>query len=647
MLGADPPEFWLPLGQEPKLTIDTPRLNRRAVAWLNILGRTLPGAEPRQIESQLNVELRQWLRSRDPDLRPQDRAQIDQQRTALVSAKTGVNNVSRDYGRALELLMAAAAFVLLIVCANVANLLLVRAVAQRQQTAVRIALGATRRQLIRQALVTSVTLAVLGGVAATGVAFALAKSVMTLAFRGSKYVPLEVAPSWPVLAFALGVSLLTGVIFGVAPAWLATHADPAEALRGSERTTRDSSSVPQRSLVILQAAMSVVLLSAAGLLLRSLSNLHHQDFGFKTDGRYILAMDPALAGYKPDQMDDLDRKLQTRLMQIPGAKQAALSLYTPLIGNNWSQFVAIPGQPSASTNNRWYDASWVRATPDYFDAIGTKLRQGRAFTPGDNEHTRLVAVVNEAFANRFFKGRHAIGQHFGFEPELASQFEIVGVVENTKYLEPDKPVDPMYFLPFAQRFQVHQKDYAAFEPTSRYARNVTLHVEGGSASAIEAAARRAFAEVDPNLPVDSFTPFEDQVGTNFNQQELLARLTTLFGITALVLASIGLYGVTAYSVQRRAGEIGVRMALGANRSRILRDVLTRALQQCGLGLLIGIPLAYAAGRALSTHLYGVTAFDPAIVLLSVAVLGGSAAVAAMIPARRAASIEPMQALRAE
>jgi predicted permease len=647
MLGADPPEFWLPLGQEPKLSIDTPRLNRPAVAWLNILGRTLPGAEPRQIESQLNVELRQWLRSRDPDLRPQDRAQIDQQRTALVSAKTGVNNVSRDYGRALELLMAAAAFVLLIVCANVANLLLVRAVAQRQQTAVRIALGASRRQLIRQALVTSVTLAVLGGVAATGVAFAIAKSVMALAFRGSKYVPLEVAPSWPVLAFALGVSLLTGVIFGVAPAWLATHADPAEALRGSGRTTRDSSSAPQRALVILQSAMSVVLLCAAGLLLRSLANLHHQDFGFKTEGRYILVLDPELAGYKPDQMDDLDRKLQARLMQIPGARQAALSLYTPMIGNNWSQFVAIPGQPSASTSNRWYDASWVRVTPDYFDAIGAKLRQGRVFTPGDNEHTRLVAVVNEAFANRFFKGRDAIGQHFGFEPELASQFEIVGVVENTKYDEPEKPAPPMYFLPFAQRFQVHQKDYARFEPTSRYARNVTLHVEGGSASAIEAAARKAFAEVDPNLPVDSFTAFEDQVGTNFNQQELLARLTTLFGITALVLASIGLYGVTAYSVQRRAGEIGVRMALGADRSRILRDVLTRALQQCGLGLLIGIPLAYGAGRALSTHLYGVTAFDPAIVLLSVAVLGGSAAVAAMIPARRAASIEPMQALRSE
>ncbi|MGI8773293.1 MAG: ABC transporter permease [Acidobacteriaceae bacterium] len=647
MLGADPPEFWLPLGQEPKLTIDTPRLNRGGVAWLNILGRTAPGAEPTQIESQLNVELKQWLRSRDPDLRPQDRAHIDQQRTALVSARTGVNNVSQNYGRALELLMAAAAFVLLIVCANVANLLLVRAVAQRQQTAVRIALGASRRQLIRQALVTSVTLAVLGGVAATGVAFAIAKSVMTLAFRGAKYVPLNVTPSWPVLAFALGVSLLTGVVFGVAPAWLATHADPAEALRGSARTTRDSSSLPQRVLVIFQAAMSVVLLCAAGLLLRSLANLQHQDFGFKTDHRFILQMDPELAGYKPDQMDDLDRKLQARLMQIPGAQQAALSLYTPMVGNNWSQFIALPGQPSATTSNRWYDASWVRVTPDYFDAIGTKLRRGRLFTDADDARTRLVAVVSEAFADRFFKGKDAIGQHFGFEPELPSQFEIVGVVENTKYDDPEKPAPPMYFLPFAQRFQAYQKDYATFEPTSRYARNVTLHVEGGSASAIEAAARRAFAEVDPNLPVDSFMSFDEQVGTNFNQQELLARLTTLFGITALVLASIGLYGVTAYSVQRRAGEIGVRMALGANRGRILRDVLVHALRQCGQGLLIGIPLAYAAGRALTTHLYGVPAFDPAIVLITVAVLGVSAAIAAMIPARRAASIEPMQALRSE
>jgi ABC-type antimicrobial peptide transport system permease subunit len=220
-------------------------------------------------------------------------------------------------------------------------------------------------------------------------------------------------------------------------------------------------------------------------------------------------------------------------------------------------------------------------------------------------------------------------------------------VEDTKYRNPDKPVPPMYFLPFSQTLEVFKESYKPFEGMGHYAGNVVLHLHGGNATAVEAAARAAFADVDPNLAVTSFFTFGYQVSTNFNRDELLARLTSLFGITALVLASIGLYGVTAYSVQRRTGEIGVRMALGANRSHILRDVVGRALRQGGLGLLIGIPLAYAAGRALATHLYGVAAFDPAIVLLTLAVLGASATLAAVIPARRAAAIEPMQALRTE
>jgi putative ABC transport system permease protein len=643
---SDPPELWLPLNQEAKFVGATAaHTHHLDTHWLDIVGRLAPGANIDQINAQLNVELRQWLRGRDT-LNAAERAQINRQKTQLSSAKTGVNDVAENYGRALKMLMTAAGFVLLIVCANVANLLLVRATAERQQQAVRIALGATRGQLVRQALVSSVLLALVGGAGAIGIAYAVAHSVLRLAFRGSEYVPVNVSPSLPVLGFALLAALVTAVLCSVVPAWISTQTDPASAIRGTSRTMRDSSSMPQRVLVITQAALSVVLLCAAGLLLRSLNNLQKQDFGFQVSNRYIVGIDPFLAGYKPEQTDDLYRKLHARLMQIPGAKAAGLALYTPMSHDNWNGGVYIPGQPDPQPDNNWYTASWTRVNPDYFDAIGAKLHAGRVITESDDNHTRKVAVVNQNFADRYYHG-DAIGKHFGLEPELRSQFEIVGIVENTKHNDPNVPPPPMYFLPFAQASEVFKPEYRPFEPLGHYAGQVVLEVANSTPANVEAATRRAFANVDPNLTPQYFRTFADQVATNFNQDELLARLTSLFGLVALILASIGIYGVTAYSVERRTGEIGVRMALGADRRSILHDVLKRALTHCGIGLAIGLPLAYAAGRFMAQHLYGVGAFDAPVSILTLAVLSIAAAVAALVPARRAASIEPMVALRME
>jgi predicted permease len=643
---SDPPELWLALNQEAKFTgAAAAHTHHPDTHWLDVVGRIAPGANLDQIQAQLNVELRQWLRGQDT-LTAAERAQINRQKTQLSSAKAGVNDVAEGYGRALKLLMAAAGFVLLIVCANVANLLLVRATAERQQQAVRIALGATRGQLVRQALVSSVLLALLGGAGAIGIAYAVAHSVLRLAFRGSEYVPVSVNPSLPVLGFALLAALVTAVLCGVVPAWISTQTDPASAIRGTSRTMRDSSSMPQRVLVITQAALSVMLLCAAGLLLRSLSNLQKQDFGFEVSNRYIIGIDPFLAGYKPEQTDDLYRKLHARLMQIPGATAAGLAFYTPMSHNNWSNGVFIPGQPDPQPDNNWYYASWTRVNPDYFDAIGAKLRVGRVLTDADDNHARKLAVVNQTFADRYYHGK-AVGQHFGWEPELRSQFEIIGVVENTKYRDPDQPAPPMYFLPFAQASEVFKPRDKPFEPLSHYAGQVVLQVANSTPATVETAVRRAFAEVDPNLTPQYFRTFSDQVATNFNENELLARLTSLFGLVALILASIGIYGVTSYSVERRTGEIGVRMALGADRRNILRDVLKRALAHCGLGLAIGVPLAYAAGRFMAQHLYGVGAFDARVSIVTLAVLSLAAAVAALVPARRAASIEPMVALRME
>jgi predicted permease len=643
---SDPPELWLALNQEAKFTgADAAHTHHVDQHWLDVVGRLAPGANLDQINAELNLELRQWLRSRDT-LSAAERAQINRQKTQLSYVKAGVNDVAENYGRGLKLLMAAAGFVLLIVCANVANLLLVRATAERQQQAVRIALGATRGQLVRQAMISSVLLALIGGAGAIGIAYAVAGSVLSLAFRGADYVPVRVTPSLPVLGFAVLAALVTAVLCAIIPAWMSTKIDPASAIRGSSRTMKDSSSVAQRVLVITQAALSVVLLCAAGLLLRSLNNLEKQDFGFQTQDRYIVGIDPFLAGYKPEQLDDLYRKLHERLMQIPGTKKAAFALYTPLSHDNWNGGVFIPGQPDPRPDSDWYQASYIRISPEYFDAIGARLHAGRFFNDSDDNHGRKVTVVNQVFADRYFHGK-AIGQHFGVERELQSQFEIVGIVENTKHQDPSVPPPPMYFLPFAQSTEVFKPQDKIYEPLGHYAGQVVLETPNSTPAMEEAAVRRAFADVNPNLTPQYFRTFSAQLATNFNEHELLARLTSLFGLVALILASIGLYGVTSYSVERRTGEIGVRMALGADRRSILRDVLKRALAHCGIGLAIGVPLAYAAGRVLAQHLYGVGAFDAQVSILTLLVLSMAAAVAALVPARRAASIEPMVALRME
>jgi predicted permease len=455
-----------------------------------------------------------------------------------------------------------------------------------------------------------------------------------------------VNPSLPVLGFAVLAALITAVLCAAIPAWISTKIDPASAIRGAARTMKDSSSTPQRVLVITQAALSVVLLCAAGLLLRSLSNLRTQDFGFQTTDRYIVGIDPFLAGYKPEQLNDLYRKLHETLMRIPGTKKVAFTLYTPLSHDNWSGGVYIPGQPDPQPDSNWYEASYIRISPEYFDAIGAKLHAGRFFADADDDHGRKVAIVNQVFADRYFHGK-AIGRHFGVERELQSQFEIVGVVENTKHNDPNVPPPPMYFIPFAQTSEVFKPEYKPFEPLGHYAGQVVLQTASSTPASVEAATRRAFAEVNPNLTPQYFRTFSNQLATNFNQDELLARLTSLFGLVALILASIGIYGVTAYSVERRTGEIGVRMALGADRRSILRDVLKRALAHCGIGLAIGVPLAYAAGRLMAQHLYGVGAFDAPVAIITLVMLSMAAAVAAFVPARRAASIEPMVALRME
>jgi predicted permease len=387
-------------------------------------------------------------------------------------------------------------------------------------------------------------------------------------------------------------------------------------------------------------------LCAAGLLTRSLTKLQNQDFGFQTRDRYVISIDPALAGYRSTQTNGLYQRLKEQLMAIPGAEHVGIATYAPMSGESRATFTYFPGQANPSLDSEWGEAAWNRVNPEYFDSIGAKLLEGRVFKDADDEHSRKVAVVSEQFVRRFLKG-DALGQHFGIDPELRSQFEIVGVVRDIKFLFPERPARPLYFLPFRQTTQVFRAANRDWEAQSHFAGNIILQLHGSDRPAAEAAIRKAMRDVDANLPITAYYTFAELESYGFIQGELMSRLCALFAFIALVLAAIGIYGVTAYSVERRTGEIGIRMALGASRARILRDVLMQSLSSCVIGLLIGIPLAYLAGRLLSDRLFGVGSFDLPVVASAVLLLSLSAAAAALLPARRAASIEPMHALRSE
>lgn len=648
-LTSDPPQFWIPLNDEPLVAASASVLEKPELDWLLLIGRLQPGANQKQIESHMQVELRQFLSSPLSKVEPRDAVLIPKQTLRLTYGGGGIQQMQSQYKDGLHLLMWISTFVLLIACANIANLMLVRATSRKAQTSVRTALGAPRSRLVRQALTESVVLAIFGGVAGIGVAYLGARLLLNQA-AGHSYLPVDPSPSLSVLAFAFGVSLLTGVLFGTAPAWMTAHADPIEALRGANRSTKVSGLWTQKILVIAQAGISLALLCAAGLLIRSLINLQHQHFGFDTNNVYILHTDAQMAGYKPDQAAVFYHQLHDSLAAIPGVKSVAYSLYSPMEGNNWGTGVYIEGQAPPPPDSDVNEASWDRVSPGYFAAIGTRLVAGRAFAQSDNATAPNVALVNQTFARRFFKDS-PIGHHFGdLSQKYAGNFDIVGVVEDAQYWDPTQPIRPMFYLPADQWTKydgANDATDALFEAVSHIEMDSVEIQTAGHIPGLESEVRNTLAQVNPNLTMNSFESFAVQVKDEFIGQEILARLTTIFGLVALVLAAIGLYGVTSYSVAQRTPEIGIRMALGADRSGIMQMVLRTAFLQAGVGLLIGMPAAIIAGHFMSAELYQVQPWDPAVLFGTTVILALAAFLAAVVPAQRAAGVEPMVALRVE
>ena len=635
-LRPDPPDFWLPLSAEPPLNGQNSLLNHPDLHWLFVIGRLKPGAQAASVQSELTAEVQHW-QGAQPDLTDRNRSEIGKQHIVLAPGGRGVARLEADSTLGLRLLMGISGLVLLIACANIANLMLARGAARRTETAIRTALGAPRRRLVRQMLTESVLLSVLGGAAGLIVAWSGAQAILQIAFRGAQYVPISTNPSLPVLGFAFAVSLLTGMIFGVAPAWVASHSDPADTLRGAGRSTRDRSSLPRKSLVVLQVALSEVLLIGAALLTQTLRNLENQRFGFETQGRIIARVDPALAGYKPEQLPALYQQFRQRLPQIPGVLSAAYSLYSPMQGMNWADDIHIEGRPLDERDN----ASFDRVSPHYFETIGTRLWRGRVITDADTPTSPQIAVINQTFARRYLPNQDPIGKHLGFLD--TSEYEIVGVVEDAKYQDAREPAYPTFFLPFLQKVKNPKLDWLA---PSHYMGAIELRVAGRPEN-LNAELRRTLADIDPNLTVLDMKSLTEQVAQNFNQDRLVARLTELFGALALILACVGIYGVTAYSVARRTNEIGIRMALGADRKSVLALVLRGALGLVALGLAIGIPAALASGRVLASTLFAVKAWDPLTLGLAALALAICALVASFVPARRATKVHPMVALRNE
>ena len=651
LAGWGMPDIWLPITSELVLATDVARPKRANENYLDLLGRVRPGVNPQALEAKLRVEFHGWLASHVADMEPGEKQTWQQQTLHLVPGGAGVAAMRDEYKDGLKLLLIAAGCVLLVACGNLANLMLARGLKNRAQISVRVALGASRLRLVRRALVESVLLAVIGGAFGIGVAYAGTRLILYLAFQiggPNNYVPVSPTPSTPVLLFALGVSILTGIIFGTAPAWMTSHADPVEALRGANRSVGGGRSWAQKSLVVAQAAMSLVLLSAAALLAQSLRNLEHQNFGFDTQSRYIAWINPTLGTHKPEQMEQLFRRIDDSLRADSRSADGGSGALCADDRRQLERRSSHPGQARAGTQRR-HGSRLCAGNAWVLRDHRRQMVMGRPITEDDTAATPNVAVVNEAFVRRFFKGQNPIGQHFGPNRlRYASTYEIVGVVKDIRYMTYDykEPVGPMYWVSEMQTAKYDDPTWQQGEKWSHYLYNIVIWAPGDPPG-MEEKVRKAIASVEPSLVVNDVDPYSKVVSADFQQQNMIATLTSMFGLLGLALAAVGLYGVMAYTVEQRTNEIGLRMALGADRGHVISMVLRGTLWQIGLGLGLGIPLAILAGKLMKDQLYGVQPWDPVMLAGATVLLALAALVASVAPVRRAAGVEPMVALRIE
>ena len=623
------PDFWLPLSFQPQImTRERPLLHVMNAYWLNCLGRLKPGVGIRGAQAAVNGRLHSFYLAQ-AGARPtaDTRHKIERVQITLKPGGGGISWLRYRYAKPLTVLMAVVALVLLIACANVATLLLARASARRQEFLCRLALGASRARVLRQVLTESILLAMLGGLAGTLFAWWSVK-IAILLLHFDPVVKVEPDPA--VLAFTLGVSITTGVLFGIVPGWKFSRLDlrPGNAAPVGWRTRRFSST---QALITVQIALSLSLLIGAGLLTRSFVALEDQDLGFTRNHILLIRTDADLAGYQPPGYASLYRDIGDRMNQLSGVQSAAIARFSPISGYSSSQNFSIQGyQPPAGKEMRVWD---LPVGPRFFETLRIPISLGRVVDTGDTAASTPVAVVNQTFVKEYFPGTNPVGQHIEHgAPFKAPGAEIVGVVGDSKFFGLREEPKPMVFYPLSQ------KNDHSFELVLRTAAD-----PNGIASEV----RSALKQINSRLPILEEQTLNDQIEDSLRQQKMITSLYSMFGLLALLLASIGIYGTLAYAVAGRTAEIGTRMAIGAQKSHVISLVLRDLVSVLLVGLLLGVVVAFGATRWIQSFLFGVKPLDPLAFSASALLITGIALFAGYLPARRAVKIDPMRALRHE
>ena len=634
---TDAPDIGLPLALVPQ--VDTfnatqPRLSQPTYWWLQVMGRLKPGATAQQVKGNLEGVFRSTARAgMDTYLKAlpesdrgtaMNRTRSEVPHLLVDSARHGVYDVGSTDVRSATILSIVVALVLLIVCANVANLLLSRATTRQKELSVRLSLGATRGRLIRQLLTESLLLAFVGG--ALG---------LVVGYWGKQLLPAPVNQAamldWRVLGFVMLVTAVTGIIFGIAPALRATGVNLNDVLKQSGRSVSGSRSALSKSLLVVQVAISLVLLVGAGLFLRTLNNLRQVDVGFNPRNLLLFRINPQLNRYDEKRQLALYTQLLERISAVPGVRAVALSNPALLSGSVNSTSIFVQGRVYEA-GRRDLDNSINRLviSTNFFETMEIPVVLGRGFNARDNETAPKVVVINEATVKKYFPNENPIGQRFGSSIETTNQLEVVGVLKDAKYNSVRDPAPPTMYVPY------HQSRAGSAVIEVRTAADPTSVTSG---------VREAVRQVDATLPMMDVSTQLEQVERRFQQEKLFAQAYTLFGGLAMLVASIGLFGLMSYTVSRRTNEIGIRMALGAQGADVMRQVLRESMILVAVGVAIGVATAYGAGRLLSTMLFGLAANDVMTIAGATLIMVAVSGLAGFLPARRASRVDPMVALR--
>jgi len=609
------------------------------------MGRLKPGATLAQAEASLAGPFQQSvlehraLRKTDTGAALRTLEPGDLPKLGVESGSQGEMNTRHWFAPALRLLAGVVGVVLLIACANVANLLLVRASSRRKEIAVRLAVGASRGRLIRQLLTESVLLAAVGGGLGVLFAFWIKDGLLIVTeWGGREMSALTPRLDLRVLGFTLGLSFLTGIIFGILPALRATDLDLTPALKDSGRSSSGiGRSWLSKSLVVVQVSLSVLLLIGAGLLIRTLRNLQHVDMGFNANNVLLFKVDPSLLGYRDEKLADLYQRSFSRLEAVPGVQSVTFSRSPLLAQSSWTSSAYVPGEMGANGQPRESNVKVHSVRENFFSTMEIPLLLGRGLTEQDDARAPRVAVVNQAFVKAHFGNENPIGKRFGFAPEKPDDIEIVGIARDAKYTSQRDEIQPTVYQ--AWRQVLRRMTFATFE----------VRTVGDPAAAI-AGVRQAMREVDSNLPLSDMRTQVQQADDTLAMERMFAKLLTLFGLIAQQLAAIGLYGVMAYVVSQRTHEIGIRMALGADRRNVLMMVVRQGMVLTLIGVAIGLAAAYVLTKyleSLTSMLFGIKARDPWTFAVIAVLLVGVALLACWIPARRATRVDPLRALRYE